>query len=61
MSLIESYRAHAAAQREAAAKTNLPNRRSMHERSAMTWEAMAANAEDTVARTQVNEAAKARS
>ncbi|WP_380878212.1 hypothetical protein ACFB49_16060 [Sphingomonas sp. DBB INV C78] len=59
MSLIESYRAQAAAQREAAAKTNLPNRRLMHERSAMTWEAMAASAEDTVARTRVNEAAKA--
>lgn len=58
MSLIESYRTQAAAQREAAAKTNLPNRRLMHERSAMTWEAMAASAEETALRTQVNEAAK---
>ncbi|WP_380871746.1 hypothetical protein ACFB49_27000 [Sphingomonas sp. DBB INV C78] len=59
MSLIESYRAQAAAQREAAARTNLPNRRMLHERSALTWEAMAASAEDTAQRAEVNEAAKA--
>ena len=59
MSLIESYRAHAAAERAAAAKATLPNRRAMHERAALTWESMAASAEDTAARTQVNEAAKA--
>lgn len=59
MTNIEIYRANAAAQREAAQKTNLPNRRAMHERSAQTWEALAANAADTVARAGVNEAAKA--
>jgi hypothetical protein len=59
MTNIEIYRANAAAQREAAAKTNLPNRREMHERSAQTWEQMAANAAETVARASVNEAAKA--
>jgi hypothetical protein len=31
----------------------------MHERSAWTWETMAASAEDTVARGMVNQAAKA--
>jgi hypothetical protein len=30
----------------------------MYERSAETWEAMAASAEDTAGRAQVNEAAK---
>ncbi len=52
------YRANAAAQRDAAAKTNLPNRREMHERSAMAWDAMAEAAEDTVAKAAVNLAAK---
>ena len=47
MTLIETYRANAAAQRAAAEKTDLPNRREMHERSARTWEAMALSAEDT--------------
>ncbi len=59
MTNIEIYRANAAAQRAAADKTNLPNRREMHERSALTWEAMADSAADTVARASVNEAAKA--
>jgi len=61
MSNLEIYRANAAAQRAAADKTNLPNRRAMHERSALSWEAMAANAADTIERAGVNEAAKARS
>jgi hypothetical protein len=52
------YRANAAAQREAAANTDLPNRREMHERSAMAWDAMAEAAEDTVAKAAVNLAAK---
>lgn len=59
MTVIETYRANAAAQREAAEKTNLPNRREMHERSAMTWETMAISAEATVGRALVNQAAKA--
>ena len=50
MTLSETYRAHAAAERAAAAKTNLPNRRAMHERSAMTWEGMAQGVEETAER-----------
>jgi hypothetical protein len=53
-----TYRACAAAQRKAALETNLSNRRAMHERSAEAWEAMAEAADDTVARTAVNLAAK---
>jgi len=59
MSVIENYLANAAAQRAAAEKTNLPNRREMHERSAYTWETMARAAEDTLGRAAVNQAAKA--
>lgn len=59
MTPAESYRANAAAQREAAAKTPLINRRDMHERAAATWEAMAQATEDTAARALVNAAAKA--
>jgi hypothetical protein len=59
MTVIETYRANAAAQRAAATKTDLPNRRNMHERSADTWETMARAAEDTVDRAAVNLAAKA--
>lgn len=59
MTLSETYRAHAAAERAAAAKTNLPNRRAMHERSAMTWEGMALGVEETAERALVNLAAKA--
>lgn len=58
MTLIETYRANALKERAAAAATNLANRRAMHERSAMTWEAMAIGAEDTAGRALVNEAAK---
>ena len=59
MSTAQNYRALAAAQREAAAKTDLSNQRIMHERSAMSWEAMAEAAEDTIERSLVNAAAKA--
>ncbi|MDB5582367.1 MAG: hypothetical protein JWR80_7543 [Bradyrhizobium sp.] len=59
MSIIETYRANAAAQRAAAEKTNLPNRRDMHERSAETWEVMARAVEETAGRAAVNQAAKA--
>jgi hypothetical protein len=59
LTLLETYRAHAAAERAAAANTNLPNRRAMHERSAMTWEAMAESVSATAERALVNEAAKA--
>ena len=60
MTNIETYRANAAAERASAAKTNLPNKRAMHERSAATWEAMAASAEDTAERALINHAAKTR-
>ena len=59
MTVIETYRANAAAQRAAAANTDLPNRREMHERSAYTWETMAQAAEETMGRAAVNLAAKA--
>jgi hypothetical protein len=59
MSTAQNYRALAAAQREAAAKTDLLNRRIMHERSATSWDAMAEAAEDTIERSLVNAAAKA--
>ena len=58
MDLHHTYLANAAAEREAAAATNLPNRRVMHERSAMTWETMARSVADTLERTVVNAAAK---
>ena len=57
----KNFLAQAAAQRLAAASTNLPNRRNMHERSAATSEAMAQSAADTAERAFVNERAKARS
>jgi hypothetical protein len=59
MSASETYRANAAAQRDAAAKTTLSNRREMHERSAMAWDAMAEAAEDTIAKAAVNAASRA--
>lgn len=59
MTTIETYRANAAAKRAAAAKTNLPNKRAMHHRSADTWETMAASAEATAIRAVTNQAAKA--
>jgi DNA-binding transcriptional regulator YhcF (GntR family) len=58
MTTIETYLANAAAQRAAAENTALPNRREMHERSAVTWETMARAAEDTLGRAAVNPAAK---
>ncbi|MET3759924.1 hypothetical protein [Sphingomonas sp. UYEF23] len=58
MTPSETYRANAAAQREAAQKTTLTNRREMHERSAYAWEAMAEANEATAARAVVNAAAK---
>jgi len=59
MSLFETYSANAQAQRDAASKTSLPNRKAMHERAAETWEAMALGVRDTAARTAINLAAKA--
>ena len=59
MDASETYRRNAAAERAAAAKTNLPNRREMHERSAMVWEEMAQGLEETAQRALVNAAAKA--
>ena len=58
MTTVETYLANAAAQRAAAENTNLPNRRQMHERSAVTWETMARAVEDTQSRAAVNLAAK---
>jgi hypothetical protein len=55
----KDFLAQAASQHLAAASTNLPNRRAMHERSAATWEAMAQSAADTAERASVNETAKA--
>jgi hypothetical protein len=58
MQPAEIYRKNAAAQRAAADATNLANRREMHERSAMAWDAMAEAVEDTTAKAAVNAAAK---
>lgn len=58
MTNAEQYRAQAAAQRVLAEKSALPNRRAMHERSAMMWDEKAASAEDTIERTLVNAASK---
>ena len=59
MTLADSYRALAEAQRTAAAGTRLPSRRDMHERSAMAWEEKARAAEDTATKASVNAIAKA--
>ena len=59
MTLAESYRALAEAQRTAAAGTRLPSRREMHERSATAWEEKAEAAEDTAIKTSANAIAKA--
>lgn len=58
MSLMETYLANARAQRDAAAKTSLPNRKAMHERSAEKWEDMAQSVSDTATRAAINLAAK---
>lgn len=59
MTVFETYRQYADAQRSLAAMSSLPNRRTMHERCAETWEAMAVNAEQTADLAVVNAAAKA--
>ncbi|MBA2934504.1 hypothetical protein HZF05_10385 [Sphingomonas sp. CGMCC 1.13654] len=59
MSNAEQYRAQAAAQRALAEKSDLANRRAMHERSAIMWDEMAASAEDTIERALVNAASRA--
>ena len=59
MSQYEIYRANADAQRAAAGRTVLANRRELHLRSAETWDAMAIAVRDNANRTLVNEAAKA--
>lgn len=58
MNLAQIYRANAAHEHATAAKTDLPNRREVHERSARRWEAMALQIEDTVALSMANHAAK---
>jgi hypothetical protein len=59
MTPAKTYRANAAAQREAASASSLANRREMHARAAETWDAMAEATEDTATRAAVNFAAKA--
>ena len=59
MTAAETYRANAAEQLALAAKSELANRRAMHERSAALWIEMAQSAEQTADRTAVNVAAKA--
>lgn len=59
MSISDSYRQSAAKERLLAAKTDLLNRKAMHERSAAIWDEMALNAEETADRAMVNAAAKA--
>lgn len=59
MDIAAAHRARAAAEREKAAATTLPNRRQMYERAAEAWEVMARQIDDTAARSLVNEAAKA--
>lgn len=59
MTAAETYRANAAEQLALATKSDLANRRAMHERSAASWTAMAESAEQTADRTAVNVAAKA--
>jgi hypothetical protein len=54
----QQYRAQAANRRMLAAKSELANRRLMHERSAMTWDEMAQSAEDIIERSLINAAAK---
>jgi hypothetical protein len=58
MTAPETYRANAAAERAAAAKTSLDNRREMHERSASVWDTMADAAEENLSKAAVNLAAK---
>ena len=58
MSNAEQYCAQAA-QRALAEKSDLANRRFLHERSAMMWDEMAASAEDTIERAIVNAASRA--
>jgi len=55
----EVYRTNAAAERDAAARTDLPNRKKMYERSAEAWDEKAEFAESTVEKRLVNEAVKA--
>jgi len=59
MSISNTYRQSAARERLLAAKTDLLNRKRMHERSAAIWDEMARNAEETADRAVVNAAAKA--
>ena len=53
------YLGQADAARRAAAATDLPEKRAMHERSAAVWEEMARSAGDTAERARINQLAKA--
>ena len=58
MGISRDYRAAAASARAAASQEPLPNRRELHERSAMLWEEMAERAEKFGQRAAEREAAK---
>ena len=58
MSAADFYHQQAAAERIAAQKETLPQRRQQHERSAERWDEMARSAEETERRTAVNEASR---
>ncbi|MGB3927514.1 MAG: hypothetical protein WBL20_00990 [Sphingobium sp.] len=58
MSAADFYHQQAAAERVAAQKEMLPQRRQQHERSAERWEEMARSAEETERRTAINEASR---
>jgi hypothetical protein len=60
MSIAAGFRANANKEGAAALKETLPNRREMHERSAMRWDEMAQTVEDHERLTIENAAAKAR-
>jgi hypothetical protein len=60
MTLLESYRKNAEVQRDAARATDLPNKRALHERSALMWENMAIEAEKVAAMARTNAEEKAR-
>jgi hypothetical protein len=59
MDMSEIYRRNAVNERALAAACQLPNRRTLYEKSAETWEAMAAAAEQTKDMAVANAAAKA--
>jgi hypothetical protein len=59
MSIAATFRANATKERVAASQESLPNRRAMHERSAMQWDEMAQTVEEHDRLASENAAAKA--